>query len=576
MTTGRAAAPGDEWVERVRAASDIAEVIGQTVALKRQGRNWVGLCPFHGEKTPSFSVNGERQFYHCFGCKAGGDVFKFVQETEKVGFLEAVELLSRRAGIPVPERRPGERGQRTGLLDALEAAAAAYEQWLGDPQAGGAARAYLERRGITRDSQRAFRLGLAPAGWDHLAGRLRGRFSEDVLVQAGLVARRDNGRGVYDRFRDRLMVPLVATGGAVVGFGARALGDDPPKYLNSPETAVYRKGSFLFALEQARRALSPEGEGILVEGYFDAIALHQAGLTNVVATSGTALTPDHARILRRLTGRVVLTFDGDAAGQEATLRSLGVLLAEGLDPFVVDLPPGEDPDTFIRAHGLEGWQRVRAEAHDPASFVQRHMARGTGSRDAREQGLQTMVRLAAGVTDPIRLRLLLERAAETFGVGIGVLARAIHVHRGKGPASAVLPAEVARQRDRERSIESRLLTAVLFAPDALPDVMQWSQPEDFRDPDCRALATRMWEGTDPLAAGDEVTMLARELQATGGPGLDWAAEARGAARRMHERRLREALQDRRNRLSHAAAGDETTRLMQEIDDLARSLREWTA
>jgi DNA primase len=567
---------GDDWVERVRAASDILEIIGQTVMLKRAGRNWVGLCPFHGEKTPSFSVNPERQFYHCFGCKAGGDVFKFVQETDKVGFLEAVELLSRRAGIPIPERRPGERGQRAGLLDALEAAAAAYEQWLADPERGAAARAYLERRGITRDAQRTFRLGLAPAGWDNLAARLRSGFAEEMLVQAGLVARRDTGRGVYDRFRDRLIVPLVATGGTVVGFGARALGDEQPKYLNSPETAVYRKGSFLFALEQARRTLSPDGEAILVEGYFDVIALHQAGLANVVATSGTALTTDHARLLRRLVGRVVLTFDGDAAGREATMRSLGVLLAEGLDPLVVELPVGEDPDTFIRAHGLDGWAQARAAAHDPVAFVQHHMARAGGGRDPREQGLQTLVRLAAVVTDPIRFRLLLERGAETFGVGMGVLAKAIQVHRAKGPSTAVLPAEVARQREREKSIESRLLTAVLYAPDALPDVTRWSDPEDFRDPLCRALAVRLWEGLDPLAAGDEVTLLARELQTSGDPGLDWGAEARGAARRMHERRLREAIHDRRNRLSHAAAGDEATRLMQEIDDLARSLREWTA
>jgi len=243
---------------------------------------------------------------------------------------------------------------------------------------------------------------------------------------------------------------------------------------------------------------------------------------------------------------------------------------------VVDLPTGEDPDTFIRSGGLERWAQARANAHDPVAFVQHHAGRAAGGRDPREQGLQTLVRLAAVVTDPIRLRLLMERGAEAFGIGMGVLAKAIQIHRAKGPSSAVLPGEVARQRIREKSIESRLLTAVLFAPDALPDVTRWSDPEDFRDPLCRALAVRLWDGDDPLVAGDEVTMLARELQASEDPGLDWGAEARGAARRMHERRLKEALQDRRNRLSHAAAGDETMRLMQEIDDLARSLRDGTA
>jgi len=367
---GRGTGPraSDDWIERVRAASDIVEVIGQTVALKRTGRNLVGLCPFHQEKTGSFSVNPERQFYHCFGCRAGGDVFRFVQETEKVGFLEAVEILSRRAGIPVPERREaGDSGARGRLHEAREAAAAAYEQWLGDPGRGAAARAYLEGRGLARETQRAFRLGLAPEGWENLVQRLRGRVTDEVLVQAGLAARRETGRGgLYDRFRDRLMVPLVAPGGQVVGFGARALAaGDNPKYLNSPETPVYHKGSFLFALGAARRRTERDGEMIVVEGYFDAIALHQAGLANTVATSGTALTADQARLLKRVVPRVVLTYDGDAAGQEAMVRSLGVLLAEGLDVAVADLPTGEDPDTLVQRGGLEAWQAVRARAADP-------------------------------------------------------------------------------------------------------------------------------------------------------------------------------------------------------------------
>src|SRR5215470_3173672 len=403
----------DDWVERVRAASDIAEVIGQTVQLKRAGRNWVGLCPFHKEKSPSFSVNSERQFYHCFGCKAGGDVFKFVQETERIDFVGAVELLSRRAGIPVPERR--ERGPRTGVLEALELAASAYEQWLGDPERGRVAREMLERRGVTRDSARTFRLGLAPEGWEHLASRLKSRVTEDTLLQAGLCARRETGRtGIYDRFRNRLMVPLVAVGGAVVGFGARAMGDEPPKYLNSPETPVYHKGSFLFGFDLARRAVEPDGEMIVVEGYFDAIALHQAGLRNTVATSGTALTPEQARALRRLVPRVALTYDGDDAGREAMMRSLGVLLAEGLDVVIVDLPAGADPDTVVREHGVAGWTERRAVAYDPVTFVQRHVIRSGVQGDVREAALQAVVRLAAGSGDPIRARLLLERAAEVF------------------------------------------------------------------------------------------------------------------------------------------------------------------
>jgi DNA primase len=243
----------------------------------------MGRCPFHEEKSPSFSVNAERQFYHCFGCKVGGDVFKFVMETEKVEFIDAVELLSQRAGIPVPERGGARSGPRTQVLEALDAAATAYEQSLADPQAGAAARTYLEQRGIAQ-TQRAFRLGLSLPGWEHLVPRLRARFSEDILIEARLAAPR-RGRTPDDWFRNRLMVPLVAPGGSVVGFGARAMGDEQPKYLNSPESIVYHKSQFLFGLDPARKAVKADGEMIVVEGYFDVIALHQAGITNVVAAS---------------------------------------------------------------------------------------------------------------------------------------------------------------------------------------------------------------------------------------------------------------------------------------------------
>src|SRR5580765_7265561 len=446
----------DDWVERVRAATDIVELIGERVPLRRVGRNFMGRCPFHEEKTPSFSVNAERQFYHCFSCKVGGDVFKFVQETEKVGFLEAVELLSRRAGIPVPERRAGERGKRAGILEALDAAATAYEQWLGDPEIGAAARAYLERRGIARETQRAFRLGIAPAGWEGLVGRLRGRFSDDVLLEARLAGRKEGGRSTFDWFRNRLMVPLITPGGAVVGFGARAFGDEQPKYLNSPESPVYHKGQFLFALEQARKFAKPEGEMVVVEGYFDAIAMHQAGIQNTVATSGTALTADHAHALKRMVRGVALTYDGDAAGQQAMLRSLGVLLAEGLDVVVVDLPAGDDPDSLVRRAGADGWCKVRDSAYDAVEFVHRHVLRTATGGDPRERALHVVVRLLAGVTDAIRHRLLVERASQVFGLSEGVIAGAARQAAASGDrVPERVSIAVSAQRKAESGLERR-------------------------------------------------------------------------------------------------------------------------
>ena len=578
---GAAASAGtrglDDWVERVRAASDIVEVVGQTVALKRTGRNLVGLCPFHKEKTGSFSVNPERQFYHCFGCKAGGDVFRFVQETEKVGFIEAVEILSRRAGIPVPERR-GEggaagSGARGRLSEALEAAAQAYEQWLGDPERGAAVRAYLERRGLTRDTQRTFRLGLAPEGWENLVQRLRGRIADEVLMQAGLAARRETGRGgLYDRFRNRLMVPLVASGGVIVGFGARALSDaDPPKYLNSPETPVYHKGAFLYALDQARRKAEPEGEMIVVEGYFDAIALHQAGLGNTVATSGTALTADQARLLKRVVPRIVLTYDGDTAGQEAMMRSLGVLLAEGLDVVVADLPEGEDPDTLVRAGGLEAWSALRGRAADPVEFIQRHVLRGhAGGRDPRERALQAVVELGVKVADPIRRQALVERASQVFRQPERVIARAMALKRSGQPSEKPIEAAVRHQRTGEAYGERRLLEALVNRPESLAEVRDLVGPEDFGDRACRALAAWLWSGRPGFPEEDEASALAREL-AVSEP-EDWEAEARGAAQLMLQHRYASQIHQKNIELAQDPYGADSARLMREVLELKKMIK----
>ncbi|HEY6194929.1 MAG TPA: DNA primase, partial [Candidatus Eisenbacteria bacterium] len=562
----------DAWVERVRAASDIVEIVSQSVPLRRVGRNLMGRCPFHEEKSPSFSVSPERQFYHCFGCKAGGDVFKFVQETEKVGFLEAVELLSRRAGIPIPERRSGERGKRAPLFEALDAAATAYEQWLGDPSLGAAARALLEERGISRETQREFRLGLALPGWENLVQRLRGRWNDEVLLEARLAGRKEGGRSTFDWFRNRLMIPLVAPGGAVLGFGARALGEETPKYLNSPESTVFHKGQFLFGLEHARRAVKPDGEMVVVEGYFDAIALHQAGVRNTVATSGTALTADHARTLRRLVRGVALTYDGDAAGQQAMLRSLGVLLAEGLDVVVVELPAGDDPDTLVRRAGHPGWCTVRDSAYDAVEFVHRHVLRTTAGGDPREQALQVVVRLLAGVTDAIRHRLLVERASQVFGVAEGVIARAARLATGGDRSGGPMAAAVRAQRRVESELERRLLLGLWHAPELIEAARAELDAAEFEDGGARALAEVWWERGVVMPGDDdgEAAAVARELAAAGGEDQDHRAEVIGTLRRLVVRRLQRELRRRQSTLA-AARGEDATRLMQEIQDIARTL-----
>jgi DNA primase catalytic core len=582
----------DEWVERVRAASDIVEIIGQTLALKRSGRNWVGLCPFHGEKTPSFAVHPERQFYHCFSCKAGGDVFRWVQEMEKVGFLEAVELLSRRAGIPVPERRGGMGGARRPVLDALEAAATAYENWLRDPKVGEIARKHLESRGVSDDVARAFRLGFAPPGWESLGSRLSQRFPPAVLEEAGLAVPRQGGSGRYDRFRSRLMVPLIAPGGAVVGFGARALAaGDEPKYLNSPEGAVYHKSAFLYGYEQARRALPAGGGGemVIVEGYFDVIAMHQAGVRHVVAASGTALTPDHARQLKRVVSSVAITFDGDAAGRGAMLRALGTLAAAGLDVWVVELPNGEDPDTLVRAGGEPAWRSARERAVDPVLFIQRHVLQepqpqvpqiqephlpashprapqAPTSGDPRERALQAVVEVAARVEDPVRSRLLLERAEQVFGVEPRVLARALSLRRSGERSAAPIAASVRARATALGTLERQVLQALLLAPEHREGLTLHLTPQDFEQADTRALATALWEGHPAEGAAAE---LERELIAGADDETDWGALAQGCARRLLRRRYERERREIQERLRRPIQGQDVTRTEQGLREYQR-------
>ena len=583
LQRGGSAASREDWVERVRAATDIVELVGESVRLRKAGRNWVGLCPFHKEKTPSFSVHAERQFYHCFSCKAGGDVFKYVQETEKVGFLEAVELLSRRAGIAVPERfgETGEPGRRARLTEALDLAAKSYEQWLADPERGAAVRAYLERRGLSRETVRAFRLGLAPVGWENLSQRLAPRVTEDVLIEAGLAVRRSEGgaggsrTGIYDRFRNRLMVPLVATGGTVVGFGARALAEeDSPKYLNSPETPLYHKGSFLFGLDLARKHADAAGELVVVEGYFDAIALHQAGVGHTVATSGTALTADQARLIRRVAPGVALTYDGDAAGQEAMMRSLGALFAEGLEVAVVELPAGSDPDTLVRERGLEGWQAARAQAYDVVTFIQRHMLRAASSggpaavSDPRERALQSVVALAVHVGDEIRRRLLIERANQVFGLDEQVLERAVELKRRGQKSDQPIQAAARAQRGLAQSLERQALQAFLMAPDALEAAKSEIAPADFEDPACALLAAHLWQGGGVASESEPVAALARELAASADDQGEWNAVARMATIDLVVRRLAHEHRELQERLRRAGDGPESQALSRRAEEVA--------
>ncbi len=348
-----------EFVEELKRSVDIVQVVGERVTLRRVGAGprYTGLCPFHTEKTPSFSVHAHHQFYKCFGCGEGGDVIKFVMEIDRLTFWEAVKWLAERYGIPLPKRSEAadeETRQRGALYEMHELALAHFRDNLHGP-AGQEARAYLSRRGVTRESAEEFGLGLSSGEWGSLTRILERRnYAPADMEASGLVLKRNDGSGFFDRFRGRLMFPIHAENGKVIGFGGRALAaDDEPKYLNSAETPIYRKSYVLYNLNRAKKAIQDAGFSVLVEGYMDVIGVYSAGVKNVVATCGTALTPFQVRTLRRHSQTIVVNFDPDNAGVQATERSSTVLLEEGMHLRVLQLAGGLDPDEYVKEHGAE-------------------------------------------------------------------------------------------------------------------------------------------------------------------------------------------------------------------------------
>lgn len=368
------------FIERVRAASDIVDVVGASLPLKRAGTNFVALCPFHTEKSPSFNVSPSRQIFHCFGCKAGGDVFGFVQKYESLPFTEAVERLAERARIPIEyEGNPNasrDRGIKDQLLRLHEALAVRWQNCLANEAAGQVARDYLQRRGVAPDSTKEFRIGAAPDAWDDTVNwAKRNGFDLDLCKQAGVVVQKEGGNHCYDRFRGRLMFPICDEQGRVIAFSGRILEGDEKiaKYVNSPETPLFTKGRVLYALDKAKRAILDAGHAIICEGQLDTIACHAAGVRNAIAPQGTALTADHARILRRYAPEVILCFDGDKAGRNAAIRSLDQCMGSGLSLRVASIPPPDDPDSFLKAHGAEPFRALLAKAQAFFDFYLEHL-----------------------------------------------------------------------------------------------------------------------------------------------------------------------------------------------------------
>jgi DNA primase len=370
--------------DEVRAKNDIVEVISSYVKLEKRGNRYVGLCPFHGEKTPSFHVIPQMQMYHCFGCKASGDVFKFLQEREHLSFYEALVQLAKRARVPMPreERTPEEEKayrERRNMYDALEFAARFYHHQL-QSESGKAGLDYLLGRGLSEETIRTYRLGWAP-GYGKLYQAARGKFDAETLNKAGLILPRREGSGYMDAFFDRVMFPITDLTGRTIGFGGRILQGNAAKYKNTSDTPLFTKRHVLFGLAQAKDAIRAKNQAILVEGYMDVIMPHQAGIKNVVAPLGTALTEEQCKLLRQQAEQVVVAFDSDTAGQMATLRSLDILYELGCDVRILRLADGKDPDEYIRAHGPAGFQASVDEAMPLVEFkLRRAIEKNPGSK----------------------------------------------------------------------------------------------------------------------------------------------------------------------------------------------------
>jgi len=574
------------FIDELKAVADIVAVVSDTVPLRKMGVTYKGLCPFHGEKTPSFNVNPDKGFFKCFGCGVGGDVIKFVELRDRVGFAEAVKTLAARFGMPVPEQEGQKENEaaiaeREAMLTMHELATAFYRaQW--DSPAAKRAREDVEKRGLTADTIATFGYGYAPAvAKDALHPMLLGKgFQKELIVRSGLAILRDDGR-IVDRFRNRLMIPIHRESGPVIAFGGRALEKDQvPKYLNSPETPLYTKGRVLYGFHLSKTAIRQKNFAVLVEGYFDLAQLWQAGIQNVVASSGTALTPAQGRLLRKATSKIILSFDPDAAGQGAAARSSELLVAEGFQVNVTLLPEGQDPDTFVRTEGAPAYaERLRGSQPYLDYLLDRAATRhDVAKADGRRTFLTEMLAVAATIPDAAARDQFADRLAHKARVTEDVVRQ--EIRKAAVRKKTELPAVVS-QRTPLRPAESGLLWHLVREPETGVEALLSLGDEDLEglaSADVLRLARELAEaGTEGLPkllserlSEEERALVARAARAVApvAPAAECAQTLRkiGCARRHAE------VEEQIARLG-SEAGGELDRLLQLRNALARQLNE---
>lgn len=513
----------ESTIQEIRSRADIVALVSRYVELKQAGRNWKGLCPFHEEKTPSFNVSPDRQMFHCFGCQEGGDVLGFLMKHEGLSFPEAARSLAAELGIEIAEERDaGEPGLAARIFEANELAQALYRESLREPE-GKLARSYLVSRDFDGAAAEEFGIGFAPARWDAVAERLRkGRISGEIGLQAGLLAERKSGQGHYDRLRGRVTFPIQDVRGRVIGFGGRALeADQEPKYLNTPESPVFQKRQAFYGYPAALESIRRSGRVILCEGYFDRIAFARAGMGEALATCGTALTAEHGAQLRRRTREVVLVFDGDAAGQQATEKALAVLLPHGLRVRAATIPGGADPDDYLQAEGADALRALVDGAPDALDLTIRNALRqGVATPDQKADAVAHVAPLVARVADAVARDEYVRRLALAIDAAIPAVASIVRdASRGHESTPRVDREALGLTRARRDEPEERQLRGLarlcLRRPDLVSDETALLLQEILPGGAWKAIILQLVEAADEglLVAGGEGGVDAHAIEA---------------------------------------------------------------
>ena len=576
-------AEAGSFAERVKQQADIVRVIGEYVRLKKTGQNFTGLCPFHQEKSPSFAVHPVRQIYHCFGCGVGGDVFKFVMEVEKSTFPEAVRTVAEKSGIPIPkprERSPEERNenqQRAALVEMHREAATFFARQLHEGAEGKVAMAYLEDRGLDREAMKRFGLGWAPSSGDALLRQLKSKYPEKLLEVSGLVSRDQGGR-FYDRFRRRIMFPIANEAGKIIAFGGRAMGDDMPKYMNSPETPIYSKSAVLYHLDRAKEALRQNDFGVLVEGYMDAIAVARAGIANVIASCGTSLAEPQIKLLSRFTRRVIVNYDPDTAGQAATERSLALLLEKEFDVRVLALPGKADPDKFLKEQGADAYRKLLAEAPPYLDYLigrARKMDRTTAA--GKVAALNFLMPYVQRLPDRLLRSEWATRIASELRVDEPVLREALRRAATERRSEQKPKAEllVPAVKSAERQLIRMLMEAEGFREKLAREIIATSLHRGLESEKIlELLASKVSEAPDPatLAAAleEKDRRVLFDILFESAPAPTWES-AESCLEFLRDRRITEQIAELETRIQAQPPTDELMPLLREKEELRRQL-----